>query len=80
LVTPLATIYYDKSWSIIFFVNLAGNCFSKSLLNDLLSLTTTDKTEPKFVFEKVRDCRLLYDVFKKAGLEADKQNHVIHLE
>jgi hypothetical protein len=45
-----------------------------------VALVTTDKTDPEFVFEKVRDCRLLYDVIKKSSLEADKQNRVIHLE
>ena len=45
-----------------------------------VGLITTDKTDPEFVFEKVRDCRLLYDVIKKASLEADKQNRVIHVE
>ncbi len=45
-----------------------------------VALITTDKTDPEFVFEKVRDCRLLYDVIKKASLEADKQNRVIHME
>lgn len=45
-----------------------------------VGLITTDKTDPEFVFEKVRDCRLLYDVIKKASLEADKQNRVIHME
>lgn len=45
-----------------------------------VALITTDKTDPEFAFEKVRDCRLLYDVIKKASLEADKQNRVIHME
>lgn len=45
-----------------------------------VALITTDKTDPEFVFEKVRDCRLLYDVIKKASLRADQQNRVIHLE
>jgi hypothetical protein len=45
-----------------------------------VSLITTDKTDPEFVFEKVRHCRLLYDVIKKSSLEADKQNRVIHME
>ena len=45
-----------------------------------VKLITTDKTDPEFAFEKVRHCRLLYDVIKKASLEADKQNRVIHME
>jgi len=45
-----------------------------------VGLITTDKTDPKFDFEKVRDCRLLYDVIKKASLEADRTTGVVHLE
>ncbi len=43
-------------------------------------LTTTDKSDPKFEFEKVRDSRMLYDVIKKASLDADKNSGVVHLE
>jgi hypothetical protein len=43
-------------------------------------LTTTDKSDPEFVFEKVRDPRRLYDVIKKASLEADRRTSVVHLE
>ena len=57
----------------------------RSLLDCILgvgtvSLVTTDKTDPKFKFEKVRDSRLLYDVIKKASLEADRSTGVVHLE
>jgi membrane protein YdbS with pleckstrin-like domain len=45
-----------------------------------VALITTDKTDPEFVFEKVRNCRLLYDVIKKASLDADRRTGVIHLE
>jgi membrane protein YdbS with pleckstrin-like domain len=45
-----------------------------------VALVTTDKTDPKFVFEKVRNCRLLYDSIKKASLEADRRTGVVHLE
>lgn len=45
-----------------------------------VALMTTDKTDPEFVFEKVRNCRLLYDVIKKASLDADRRTGVIHLE
>jgi len=45
-----------------------------------VGLITTDKTDPKFDFEKVRDARLLYDVIKKASLEADRTTGVVHLE
>jgi hypothetical protein len=45
-----------------------------------VALVTTDKTDPEFEFEKVRDCRYLYDVIKKASLEADRKTGVVHLE
>jgi hypothetical protein len=45
-----------------------------------VALITTDKTDPEFVFEKIRRSRDLYDVIKKASLKADQQNRVIHLE
>lgn len=43
-------------------------------------LMTTDKTDPKFTFEKVHKSRRLYDIIKKASLDADKRSGVIHLE
>jgi len=43
-------------------------------------LTTTDKSHPEFVFEKVRGSRELYDVIKKASLSADRRTNVIHME
>ncbi|MHC4325158.1 MAG: PH domain-containing protein [Planctomycetota bacterium] len=45
-----------------------------------VALITTDKTDPDFIFEKVSDCRYLYDVIKKASLEADRKTGVVHLE
>ncbi|UCE49313.1 MAG: PH domain-containing protein [Phycisphaerales bacterium] len=45
-----------------------------------VALITTDKTDPEFVFEKIRDSRYLYDVIKKASLEADRKTGVVHLE
>ena len=45
-----------------------------------VELITTDKTDPEFVFEKVHDCRDLYDIIKKASLEADRKTGVVHLE
>jgi hypothetical protein len=43
-------------------------------------LVTKDDSDPQFDFVKVRHCRYLYDVVKKAGLEADKMHNVIHVE
>ncbi len=45
-----------------------------------VGLITTDKTDPEFVFEKIRRSRQLYDIIKKASLDADKRSGVIHLE
>jgi membrane protein YdbS with pleckstrin-like domain len=45
-----------------------------------VALITNDKTDPVFVFEKVRDCRYLYDVIKKASLAAGRRAGVVHLE
>jgi membrane protein YdbS with pleckstrin-like domain len=46
----------------------------------IVVLTTTDKSDPEFVFERVRNCRRLYDVIKRASLEADRGTRVVHLE
>jgi len=45
-----------------------------------VGLITTDKTDPEFVFEKIRNPRELYDIIKKVSLEADQRGRVIHLE
>ncbi len=45
-----------------------------------VALVTTDKSDPEFVFEKVRHCRELYDIIKRASLEADRRTGVVHLE
>jgi uncharacterized membrane protein YdbT with pleckstrin-like domain len=45
-----------------------------------VGLITTDKTDPEFNFEKIHSPRRLYDIIKKASLEADKRGSVIHLE
>jgi len=45
-----------------------------------VALITNDKTDPEFVFEKIRDSRYLYDTIKKASLEADRKTGVVHLE
>ena len=57
----------------------------RSLLDCMLGigtvgLITTDKTDPKFTFEKLRNCRLLYDIIKRASLAADRRTGVVHLE
>jgi len=45
-----------------------------------VSVETTDKSDPQFTFEKVKNPRILYDVIKKASLEADQRRSVIHVE
>ena len=45
-----------------------------------VTVITTDKTDPEFTFEKVRNPRGLYDAIKKASLEADRRSSVVHLE
>ncbi len=45
-----------------------------------VGLITTDKTDPKFEFEKIHRSRELYDIIKKASLEADQRTGVVHLE
>jgi len=45
-----------------------------------VTLLTTDKTDPEFTFEKIRHPRKLYDTIKRASLNADQKNSVIHLE
>jgi hypothetical protein len=45
-----------------------------------VTVITTDKSDPEFTFEKIRNPRGLYDVVKKASLDADRRNNAIHLE
>ena len=45
-----------------------------------VTVITTDKTDPEFTFEKIRNPRRLYDVIKKASLDADRRNNAVHLE
>ncbi len=57
----------------------------RSLLDCVLGigtvgLITTDKTDPTFDFAKMTKPRKLYDVIKKASLDADRENRVVHME
>jgi len=45
-----------------------------------LITTDKDKKDPKFEFEKIHSPRELYDIIKKASLEADRRTGVVHLE
>ncbi len=57
----------------------------RSLLDCLVgigtvTLVTKDETDPMFEFEKVARPKSLYDIIKKASLEADRKQGVIHLD
>jgi hypothetical protein len=45
-----------------------------------VTLVTRDKTDPEFVFEKMRRAKKLYNVIKKASLEAAIRGGVVHME
>ena len=45
-----------------------------------VTVITTDKTDPEFDFEKIRNPRKLYDVIKKASIDADRRSNAIHIE
>jgi membrane protein YdbS with pleckstrin-like domain len=45
-----------------------------------VALITTDKTDPNFVFRKMKNSRVLYDIIKRASLNADRRTNVVHLE
>ena len=41
---------------------------------------TTDKSDPEFHIENVKNPGLLYDIIKKYSLDADKGGAVVHFE
>ncbi len=45
-----------------------------------VTLVTKDDTDPFFEFEKVADPKELYDTLKKASLDADRKQGVVHLD
>ena len=45
-----------------------------------VTLVTKDETDPFFDFEKVTKPKKLYDIIKKASLEADRKQGVVHLD
>jgi membrane protein YdbS with pleckstrin-like domain len=61
-------------------IKLRRNFFDCVVGVGTVLLTTTDKSHPEFVFEKVKNSRELYDVIKKASLSADRRTNVIHME
>ena len=57
----------------------------RSLLDCVLGIGTVvvvskDESDPRFEFNKVRYPRELYDILKKASLDADRRRSVIHVE
>jgi uncharacterized membrane protein YdbT with pleckstrin-like domain len=57
----------------------------RSLLDCLVgvgtvTLMTKDETDPEFEFEKVTRPKDLYDIIKRAALEADRKQGVIHVD
>jgi membrane protein YdbS with pleckstrin-like domain len=61
-------------------IKLRRSIFDRIVGIGTVTLTTTDKSHPEFVFEKVRNSRELYDIIKKASLSADRKTNVIHME
>lgn len=45
-----------------------------------VTLITKDDSDPQFEFYKVRSPRNLYDIVKKASLDSDRKQGVIHIE
>ncbi|MHC5182112.1 MAG: hypothetical protein ACYSOW_09625 [Planctomycetota bacterium] len=45
-----------------------------------MTVVTKDETDPLFDFEKVANPKQLYDIIKKASLEADRKQGVVHLD
>lgn len=45
-----------------------------------VTLVTKDETDPFFDFEKVANPKKLYDFIKKASLDADRRQGVVHLD
>ena len=57
----------------------------RSLLDCMLgigtvTLITKDESDPEFSFKKIGRPRALYDILKKASLDADRKQGVIHIE
>lgn len=58
---------------------------NRSLLDCLVGIGTVtiftkDETDPVFTFKKIRYPKVLYDILKKASLNADRKQGVIHID
>jgi uncharacterized membrane protein YdbT with pleckstrin-like domain len=45
-----------------------------------VTLETKDDSDPTFEFEKIARPKVLYDIIKKASLQADRRQGVIHVD
>lgn len=45
-----------------------------------VTVVTRDESDPTFEFEKIGDPKNLYDIIKKASLQADRRQGVIHVD
>lgn len=45
-----------------------------------VTIFTKDETDPVFTFKKIRYPKVLYDILKKASLNADRKQGVIHID
>lgn len=45
-----------------------------------VTIFTKDETDPVFTFKKIRYPKVLYDILKKASLQADRRQGVIHID
>jgi len=61
-------------------IKLRRSVFDRIVGVGTVTLTTTDKSHPEFVFQKVKNSHELYDIIKKASLSADRKTNVIHME
>lgn len=76
---------FDRSVDNLDMFRVADLKLRRSLLDCVLgigevTLITTDKSDPTFVFEKLRNSRKLYDIIKTQSLEADRKQQVVHIE
>jgi uncharacterized membrane protein YdbT with pleckstrin-like domain len=61
-------------------LKLRRNMFDCMVGVGTVILVTRDKTDPEFIFEKMRRAKKLYNVIKKASLEAAIRGGVVHME
>ena len=65
---------------VILGAGVMGSAFSTPLIDNNHTVSLVGTHLDSDIIEEVHDSRLLYDVIKKASLEADRKNNVVHLE